>query len=264
MTVYTVRGPSVQPISLAEAKLHLRISTSAQDGFVAALIAAMCEMAQHQTNRQIIAARLCLALDEFPCAEIVIPTAPVLQVVSISYTDTAGVAQTLAPESYLVPGQQTPTRVISAEGGWPATRRQPGAVRITFDSGHAAPLLADTAANTIAVPAWPDLAVGAVLRLSNSGGALPAPLQSSTDYYVHSVAAARTYTLSTTPGGAAIDITTAGTGLSYLGEVPESVKAWMKLRMGALDANREEVGAKAELVSLPFADRLLDAAKVYL
>jgi hypothetical protein len=48
------------------------------------------------------------------------------------------------------------------------------------------------------------------------GGALPAPLTIGTEYYVKT-ANAGTYTLSLTQGGAAIDLTTAGTGLQFMG-----------------------------------------------
>jgi hypothetical protein len=60
------------------------------------------------------------------------------------------------------------------------------------------------------------LEVGARIRVSNSGGGLPAPLAAGTDYYVESVPTSTTLKVSATSGGAAIDITTAGTGTHTL------------------------------------------------
>ncbi len=52
---------------------------------------------------------------------------------------------------------------------------------------------------------------GQRVRVSQSGGALPSPLVAATDYYVRDVAT-DTFKLALTSGGAAIDITTAGSG----------------------------------------------------
>lgn len=50
------------------------------------------------------------------------------------------------------------------------------------------------------------------LAFTNSGGALPNPLVSDTEYFVKTVLTANSFTLSATQGGALIDLTTNGTG----------------------------------------------------
>lgn len=55
------------------------------------------------------------------------------------------------------------------------------------------------------------VAVGDIITLTNSGGALPSPLATGTDYYVLALNGAR-FTVSLTEGGSVVDITTAGTG----------------------------------------------------
>ena len=59
------------------------------------------------------------------------------------------------------------------------------------------------------------LSDGFSVSVMNQGGELPAPLNSSTTYYVIS-ATTDTFKLATSPGGTEIDITTAGTGTHYL------------------------------------------------
>lgn len=54
-----------------------------------------------------------------------------------------------------------------------------------------------------------------VFRLFNDGGSLPAGLSADTDYYVVS-ASGSTFKLAATRGGAAINITDAGTGTHYV------------------------------------------------
>ncbi len=71
------------------------------------------------------------------------------------------------------------------------------------------------------------------------------------------------YKLSATSGGSVIDLTAAG-GASFIGAVPEGITAWMKVRIGTLYENREEVAllnrGKVEL--LPYVDNLLDPFRV--
>ena len=61
-------------------------------------------------------------------------------------------------------------------------------------------------------------AAGTAVVLTNSGGALPAPLQKGTFYYLLvSDAGAREYQLAAAPGGAAIPLTDDGTGTHAIG-----------------------------------------------
>ena len=94
---------------------------------------------------------------------------------------------------------------------------------------------------------------------SNSGGALPTPLVAGTTYYVQEVASTGVYKLSATAGGALIDLTSAGTGTSYLGEVPTGIRSWMLLRIGTMYQNRDE---GSEIKGRQFCDSLLDDFRV--
>lgn len=80
----------------------------------------------------------------------------------------------------------------------------------------------DTGANTIFRSSH-GLIVGAVVRFSSTL-TLPSPLVVNTDYYVESVPTSSTFKVSATLGGAAVDLTTAGTGtISYTATI--TVKA---------------------------------------
>jgi hypothetical protein len=73
-------------------------------------------------------------------------------------------------------------------------------ITVTFTGGG-------TAVNATAHP----FVVNDVLTLSNSGGALPAAVNSTTDYFV-TTTTANTFTISASVGGTAITFATAGTG----------------------------------------------------
>lgn len=72
---------------------------------------------------------------------------------------------------------------------------------------------------------------------SNSGGALPAAITAGTVYYVKTVLDANTYTISATPGGAAINTASAGTGthsVTHLYPDLSSDAQWQFAQFGSL------------------------------
>jgi hypothetical protein len=86
-----------------------------------------------------------------------------------------------------------------------------------------------------------------------------------TDYFVQNIVSDGVYKLSATAGGAPIALTDAGSGQSFVGAVPEGLKAWLKIRLSTLYENREEVAImnRGTIQALPYVDRLLDAYKTY-
>lgn len=266
MALSVVTQPYGEPIHLDEARLHLKSDGDEDDALIAAGIASARQAAEHETSRRIVAARLRLTLDSFPCGVIRIPAGPVLEVVSVKYVDDAGALQTLDEGTdYQVDLEQEPARLAPAYGEtWPIARSETfGAMRVEFIAGWAAPMAADATADTVTLRGWKTLAVDDVVRFSNSGGALPGGLSEATDYYVRSVVSAGVYTLSATEGGSLLNITSAGTGSHFVGEVPAGLKAWMKLKLGTLDQSREDVVTGVSVAPLPYVDRLLDPYRLF-
>jgi len=79
-----------------------------------------------------------------------------------------------------------------------------------FSTPTTATFTADNTTDTFTSAAH-GLSNGTIVMVKNAGGALPAGLSANTQYYVIS-AATNTFQLSLTSGGAAVDITTNGTG----------------------------------------------------
>jgi len=280
MPLQAVLPALVAPMSLAEAKNHLRLDVDMtdDDALVAGHLGAVTDFAVTATQLQLVAARYRWVQDAFPGPSefgvpygvayslpghaIYLPLAPVLQVVSITYTAPDGSTQTMPPVNYIAELTSRPARITPVFGQiWPITLPQIGAVQVTFDAGLASPVtIASGTPGTVAPALWPALAVGAAVQISNSGGALPAPLSATQIYYVQSVVSAGVYALATSVGGAAIAITDAGSGQNYIGAVPEGLKAWMKMRLGALYENREEalIANRGHLEEMPFLDSMLD------
>lgn len=139
--MYKVITPvAVEPITTAEAKLHLRVDVSDDDTLIAALITAAREFAEHYTGRAFAPQTLEVALDCFPVYEddyIDLDLPPVATITSVKYTDEAGTEQTIAGSSYALSLYGDSRRLAPTYNVyWPATQAVPDAVRIRYVTGY--------------------------------------------------------------------------------------------------------------------------------
>ncbi len=154
MPLQLITPPAEEPVSLAEAKLHLRVDVTDDDALITALISAARQAAETITGRQFVTARWKLVLDGFPGAclsqagvgtftlpgnAILIHKCPVQSVISVQYLDMAGVLQTVAASDYTVDTACEPARITPVFGKiWPPALPQIGSVTVTFDAGYGA------------------------------------------------------------------------------------------------------------------------------
>jgi uncharacterized phiE125 gp8 family phage protein len=145
MPLQLVTPPAEEPVSLAEAKQHLRVDGGDDDLLIGSLITAARQAAETQTGRQLITARWKLVLDAFPGPlmqsafgasfglpghAVLLAKCPVQSVVSIEYLDMNGTTQVMPASDYVL------TPVFGKT--WPPTLPQMGAVSVTFDAGYGA------------------------------------------------------------------------------------------------------------------------------
>ena len=133
--------PGELPVTLVEAKAHLRLDSADEDDLVMRLIRSATERAESFTGRTLCTAQLRLTLDGFPCGrEIELPAPPLRSITSVKYFDVTGELQTLPPAAYHQDETTAPGLLVRAWGArWPATQRRPGAVRIDYEAGYGAP-----------------------------------------------------------------------------------------------------------------------------
>lgn len=139
-------APVASPVSVAQAKEHLRISQSetADDSMIQRYIEAATDLVERELGRVLVQQTWTLKLDAFPrgCGArgrfIELPKVPARSVSSITYVDTNGATQTLASDQYAVHADDWQPFVSEAYGvTWPSTRAQPDAVTVTFVAGYA-------------------------------------------------------------------------------------------------------------------------------
>lgn len=177
-TTRIITPPTVEPVTLEQAKVHLRedLSDAGNDARINTLIAVGRQAAEHRTARAVMLQTIELTLDAFTaCIELHNP--PVIAVTSVTYTDTDGASVVLDPSAYTLDNSSEPARLVPAYGTtWPATQASVNAVRIRYTAGYSGS--ADAAVARAAVPdalkQWVLLAVGDMYEYGTASAEKPA------------------------------------------------------------------------------------------
>jgi hypothetical protein len=155
-----ITPPTAEPLTLDEAKAHLRIYSTDEDHTVARCLKAARQRTESLTGRQLMPATWMLTMDAWPnsgtspTADLSEPDSiaswvgrrdgirlrrsPVTAVTSVQYlSSSTGALTTLNSSAYELVPRVEPGLLIPAYGStWPSARAQPGAVRITFTAGY--------------------------------------------------------------------------------------------------------------------------------
>ena len=137
MGLALVTGPDIEPVTLAEAKAHLRVDIDDDDTLIQAYVSAARDQIELMTERALFTQTYRMTLDGFWGGRcLVLPHPPVQSVTSIKYDDADDVEQTLSSSAYVVDTDSEPGSVYLAENqSWPTTRGKPRAVRVTYVAG---------------------------------------------------------------------------------------------------------------------------------
>lgn len=162
MGLKLITPPTTTPITLAEAKAHLRVDHTDEDALIAALLQSVTDAAEIFSGRAFVDQTWDLYLDAFPTEndkEIKIPKPPLIQVVHVAYSDSTGNEQYVSANDYYVDSVSEPGWVVLQGGAsWPSTLDAINAVRIRFRAGY-------VSANSPDSPDVPD-DIKAALKLS--------------------------------------------------------------------------------------------------
>lgn len=125
------------PISLEEAKKHLRVISTDQDGYIARLLEYVAPLVEARTSRAFKQTEYRWKID---CWDLVLnlPRAPLVSVTHIKYIDTAGAQQTMPSGDYVADTDSQPGRVYPTYNTpWPFTLEgYPRVIEVQFIAGY--------------------------------------------------------------------------------------------------------------------------------
>lgn len=134
LTLYT--APTEYPITLGEAKDHLRVDSTDYDDEIQAMISEGTSYIEDIVGYKLITQTWKYITDAFN-KSIKLPIAPLQSVTSITYKDTSNVSQTLSSSYYIVDTSSIPARINQAYGyTYPDTYTDINSVTVTFVCGY--------------------------------------------------------------------------------------------------------------------------------
>jgi len=139
MTITTIAPPASEPVSLAEARLFLRVDHDGEDALIATLIEAAREAVEAACGRALIVRRVRESLDIWRRDAVggaVLGLGPVTNVVAVRLLADNGSQSVIDPERYRLEGGRDRPRLVFA-AGVPATLRTVGGIEIEYDCGLA-------------------------------------------------------------------------------------------------------------------------------
>lgn len=133
-----VTAPTIEPITVEEAKAQARITDSASDDLIDGYIVSAREAAEQHLGRGLLTQTLKLVLDDWANVVPLPQAAPLQSITHVKYYDTDGTLQTLATSYYDTDTVSRPGRVVlKPSQSWPSlqSERRNGRVEITYVVG---------------------------------------------------------------------------------------------------------------------------------
>ena len=139
MALTIVTAPTIEPVTLTEARQHLRIDALDEDDLILSFIKAATKYSENTQNRAYMDQTWDLTLDIFPNGDIInIPLPPLQSVSSVTYYGTGGTSNTLTASTYYVDTNSEPGRLSLAYNEvWPNEALRPvNGVVVRFLAGY--------------------------------------------------------------------------------------------------------------------------------
>jgi uncharacterized phiE125 gp8 family phage protein len=139
MSSILLAGPAVEPLTLAEAKMFLRIEHDDDDDVIGALIAAARTHIEQKTRRALIAQSWRLVRDAWPAdGRLAVTPVPLQQVAAARVHNEDGSTTAIDPQAFVVDGAAAPAILAFASWSLPAPGRSVAGIEIDIDVGYGA------------------------------------------------------------------------------------------------------------------------------
>lgn len=132
-----ITPPAVEPVTLEQAREHLRVFITDDDDFITRLIVAARQAAENYTRRAFVAQEWEAGYQSFPCDGFELAKPPLIGLSAITYTDDDDVEQTLPASDYTVDDYSAPAKVYRKRtASWPVLTENGTRVRVRFVAGY--------------------------------------------------------------------------------------------------------------------------------
>lgn len=256
-----VTPPLYYPITLDEAKKHLRVDHTDDDAYIQGLIAAITGEVERITGRRLVTQTYKLYLEKWPIGDIILPFGQLQSITHVKYKDTGGTQSTWDSDEYIVQTETDPGRIMPTYGNtYPSTSLYPSApIEIQFVCGFGAhtpvSITGATNAAPIAITATAHgFSTGDKVYVQSVGGNTNADGNWSI-----SVSDANTFSLLTSSGNAAY---TSG-GIVHRVDIPQDIIHGMKIMLSGLYESREPFIVGSTFTKIPVAKILIDRWRLW-
>jgi uncharacterized phiE125 gp8 family phage protein len=133
--------PTAEPLSIAEARAHMRVDHFDEDGVIAGLILAARQHIETICGMALCSTGYTMTLDDFPPGEMItLPREPVQSVTAVRYLNEAGSLVTWSSAEWEADLYSLPPRIRPRDGyTWPISQDRFAAVEIEFVAGYGGP-----------------------------------------------------------------------------------------------------------------------------
>lgn len=137
--------PAVEPVTLTEAKNHLRVDSDDDNAYIMALVQAAREWVEQYLDRTLVDTQWTMRLDQFPddgTDPIELPrppmaTLPAHTAVAVTYTLESGATAAMSVNEFRVDRHATPGSIMPLySSAWPVHRHDDNSVTVTWWGGY--------------------------------------------------------------------------------------------------------------------------------
>lgn len=140
-TLRVTTSATTEPLSLSEAREHLRVDHFEDDGVISGCILAARQHIENVCGLALATSTWVLTLDAAPVdGWVLLPREPVQSITSIQYYNSAGVLTTWSTSEWEADLFSSPPRIRARDTySWPTIKDVLSAVQITFVGGYSGP-----------------------------------------------------------------------------------------------------------------------------
>jgi uncharacterized phiE125 gp8 family phage protein len=136
MALVLTSGPALEPVTVAEAKAHLRVDTTAEDTLIASLILTSRLHLETALGLALMTQSWRLLLDRWPSAAIEMPLRPLQAIDEVRVLSADGDPTIIATAGYLTDVVSTPPRLVHTGAIWPQPGQAANGIEIDFTAGY--------------------------------------------------------------------------------------------------------------------------------